>query len=191
MAPFVAVVLIVTAASQTSPRLSARSTTLVRPVRDTSTQSVASPTTRLGTATAAQSTPGTSPADRGATNASSSPADISSWLTANADLLDELDTDVTNVDADATNGELPSLQGDCARLQTDLEVAQNIPPVPDPSEDSTWNQALGDFAWAIGQCVSGIDDHNSSAIAEATDETNSGEKMLVALTNQTKTHAQG
>jgi hypothetical protein len=79
---------------------------------------------------------------------------------------------------------LPSLSGDCVQLQADLQTAEGVPPVPSPSDDALWSQALGDFAQAIAQCPSGPDARDASKTAEAAQASSSGETSLAALLSQ-------
>jgi hypothetical protein len=199
LAPLVAIVLVVSTANHTSPRSSATSATPARTVQSTSAPSTS--TTSVGAAgfgTATTIAPPGPPTSRTRSIASatassgddsSNPAGASAWGTAHSELLGELRTDVVNVAADATNGELPSLQGDCTRLQTDVQIAQTISPVPDPSGESLWNQALDDFGQAAPQCVTAAQDHNVSEIAEAAAATSSGGTALATLANQVKVPA--
>jgi hypothetical protein len=95
-----------------------------------------------------------------------------------------LSADVTNLDADATNQEFSSLTGDSARLQNDVQLAQNTPPIPSPSEDALWNDALTDFVRAITEYANGVSDHDMSKISEAAQDTSAGGSSLRALAAQ-------
>ena len=207
--PFVVILLVLVTVTQTSSKPTASSAGATHSVPGTSVSSGGAhgtpastsvtshdssdaPQAPAASSTASGPSSGSAAPSASAGGAASDSAGIAVWVSAHSELLGELRVDVTNMDADVANQEFPSLPGDCARLQQDLQSAQSVPQVPNAFDQALWGQALGDFAQAISECPSGSAVHNDvSVISEASQNTSSGELVLMTMLGETKDRGGG
>jgi hypothetical protein len=204
VAPFVAILLVaavaMTTASHTS-RPTAAATTSTSTTSRTAVRTVASTAVTTAPASGSDETsigaPGppngatteSTAADTAANRSNEAPTDaagVAAWEVTHATLLSELHSDVVTVGTDVTNGELSSLPGDCAQFASNVQVAQSVSAVPDPSAAALWSQALADFGQAVDDCTHGTDLHDTSSIAEAATEANAGGSALATLSQEGK-----